>query len=197
MNALVLHLGPLRPGARFPDAAWLVEQGVDVTMVVSRLPVGAYPPGQVTVVEAGDLEQVSLLVRAERFFVMAAPAATMRRLRAVVSKMGATRGIGRPARVVLRLVVALHSMQYRVSRVVHGRWSSGPYRVFRSILLWRWLRRGAMHVLAAQEWDVVVCQDRDSVATAWHLARRLPNADVTYGVNRLRPVWQQRLELAS
>jgi hypothetical protein len=187
MNALVLQMGPLRPDAQFPDAQWLVEQGYDVTLLVSRLPATARAPRGVTVVEVGDLEQVTPLVRLERFVVLAAPAALMRRIRALVASAASIRGLGRPAVIAGRAAARANALQYRASRGVHARWSSGPYRVIRSLLLWRLLERARLDLLSGSRWDLVVCGDRDSVSTAWHLARRYPQVSVTYGVNKLLP----------
>jgi hypothetical protein len=188
MNALVLQLGGLRPGVAFPDVEWLVQQGWTVTLVVSLLPDGAQVPPGVRLLEVGDIEQVCALWRAERFVVLAAPTGLMRRLRALVTRFGAVRGVGRPVRTVGRFVIALHAFQYRVSRGVHHRWAAGPYRVLRSLLLWRLLRRTVLDEMFAVPVDLVVCQDRDAVATAWHLARLHPDVEVTHGVNRVHPI---------
>ncbi|MDQ1684551.1 MAG: hypothetical protein QOC82_1288 [Frankiaceae bacterium] len=188
MNALVLQLGGLRPGVAFPDVEWLVTNGWTVTLVVSVLPDGAQVPAGVEVVEVGDLEQVGALWRAERFVVLAGPSGAMRKLRALVTKLGGIRGLGRPARIVGGYVISLHAFQYRASRGLHNRWLTGPYRVLRPLWLWRLLRRSALDELLRTKPDLVVCADRDAIATAWHLARRYPDVEVTYGVNRVRPI---------
>lgn len=188
MNALVLQLGGLRPGVAFPDVEWLATNGWTVTLVVSLLPDGAQVPAGVEVVEVGDLEQVAALWRAERFFVLAGPSGAMRKLRAAVTKLGGIRGLGRPARKVAGVVISLHAFQYRASRGLHHRWMAGPYRVLRPLWLWRLLRRSALEELLRCNPDLVVCADRDAVATAWHIARRYPNVEVTHGVNRVRPI---------
>ncbi|MDQ1700268.1 MAG: hypothetical protein QOG34_2131 [Frankiaceae bacterium] len=188
MNALVLQLGGLRPGVAFPDVEWLVTNGWTVTLVVSVLPDGAQVPAGVEVVEVGDLEQVGALWRAERFVVLAGPSGAMRKLRALVTKLGGIRGLGRPARTVGGFVISLHAFQYRASRGLHNRWMAGPYRVLRPLWLWRLLRRSALDELLRTKPDLVVCADRDAIATAWHLARRYPDVEVTYGVNRVRPI---------
>lgn len=188
MNALVLQLGALRPGLAFPDVEWLVTNGWTVTLVVSLLPDGAQVPPDVEVVEVGDLEQVGALWRAERFFVLTAPSGGMRKLRALVTKLGGIRGLGRPARTVAGAVISLHAFQYRASRGLHHRWMAGPYRVLRPLWLWRLLRRSALEELLQTLPDLVVCADRDAIATAWHIARRYPSVEVTYGVNRVLPI---------
>jgi hypothetical protein len=188
MNALVLQLGGLRPGVAFPDVEWLVTNGWTVTLVVSLLPDGAQAPAGVDVVEVGDLEQVAALWRAERFVVLAAPSGAMRALRSAVTRVGGIRGLGRPARTIAKVVIDLHAFQYRASRGLHHRWMAGPYRVLRPLWLWRLLRRSALDELLQRQPDLVVCADRDAVTTAWHLARRYPGVEVTYGVNRVRPI---------
>src|SRR5206468_3197599 len=82
--------------------------------------------------------------RAERFFVLAAPSGAMRKLRSTVTKLGGIRGLGRPARKIAGVVIALHAFQYRASRGLHHRWMAGPYRVLRPLWLWRLLRRSAL-----------------------------------------------------
>ncbi len=188
MNALVLQLGGLRPGAAFPDIEWLVANGWTVTLAVSLLPDAARVPPGVKVVEVSDIEQITALWRAERFFVLAGPSGAMRKLRALVTKLGGIRGLGRPARAVCVVVISLHAFQYRVSRGLHHRWMAGPYRLIRPLLLWRLLRRSALDELLATKPDLVVCADRDAVSTAWHIARQYPGVEVTYGVNRVRPI---------
>jgi hypothetical protein len=188
MNALVLQLGGLRPGAAFPDVEWLAANGWTVTLVVTLLPDGARVPPGVTVVEVADIEQVASLWRAERFAVLTAPSGGMRKLRALVTRLGGVRGLGRPARSVAGVVIALHAFQYRASRGLHNRWMAGPYRVIRPLWLWRLLRRSALEELWQPVPDLVVCLDRDAISTGWHLARRHPGVEVTYGVNRVRPI---------
>jgi len=188
MNALVLQLGGLRPGVAFPDVEWLVTNGWTVTLVVSLLPDGAQVPPGVEVVEVSDIEQVGTLWRAERFFVLTAPSGGMRKLRAIATKLGGVRGLGRPARAVAAVVISLHAFQYRASRGLHHRWMAGPYRVLRPLWLWRLLRRSAMEELLRRKPDLIVCADRDAISTAWHLARQHPGVEVTFGLNRVRPI---------
>jgi hypothetical protein len=188
MNALVLQLGGLRPGVAFPDIEWLVGNGWTVTLAVSLLPDGARVPPGVDVIEVSDIEQITALWRAERFFVLAGPSGVMRKLRALVTRLGGVRGLGRPVRAVGGLVISLHSFQFRVSRGLHHRWMAGPYRVIRPLVLWRLLRRSALEELLATKPDLVVCADRDAISTGWHIARQYPGVEVTYGVNRVRPI---------
>jgi hypothetical protein len=188
MNALVLQVGGLRAGLAFTDVEWLVAQGWTVTLVVPALADTAQLPAGVEVVEVGDLELASPLSRAERFLVLAVPTAAVVTLQAVVSRLSGVRGAGRPARAAAPAIGALRAFQSRASRGLHNRWTSGPFRVLRPVWLWRLLRRSVLDDLLQRQPDLVVCADRDSVATAWHIARRHPSVEVTFGVNRVRPV---------
>jgi hypothetical protein len=188
MNALVLQLGALRPGLALPDVEWLVDHDWTVTLVVSRLPDGAQLPAAVRVLEVGDLEEISAIVRGERFFVLTLPTALARRVRSVVLRLAAVRRLGRLLRPAVKAVNAAQTFQLRVSLGLHRRWAAGPYRVIRSLLWWRLLRRTLLADLLATPYDLVVCGDRDAVPTGWHLARDHPQLEVTYGVNRVLPV---------
>jgi hypothetical protein len=188
MNALVLQLGGLRPGFALPDVEWLLANGWTVTLVVPALADSGQVPAAAEVVEVGDLEQVAALWRAERFLLLAAPAQVVRALQLVVGKLAGVRGVGRPARAAAPFVGSLQAFQSRASRGLHNRWIAGPFRVLRPLWLWRLLRRSALEELLRRKPDLIVCADRDSVSTAWHLARRHPSVEVTYGVNRVRPI---------
>lgn len=186
MDALVLQFGKTAPGAAFPDVEWLVDQGWSVRLLVTALSEGTVPPRVADLVELADAEQITVLWRAERFFVLTVPPVALRAVRKLVVALDGFRGVRRVTRRLLPAIARLQAFQARASRAVHARWHRTPYRVIRAWWMWRLVRRVALPELVTPAPRLVVCADRDSVTTAWHLARLLPAADVTYGVNRIR-----------
>jgi hypothetical protein len=187
MNALIISLGPLARMPTFPDAEFLVDQGWTVTLLASFLPDDARIPPGVRVIELADAEAVALVNRGEKFLVQSFPRLALRLARRLFARAGRVRGIGRPARVAMRVTMAAQVRQPWFSTRVHRTWQRRPYRALRPFVLWRLIRRTGLPELLVAGTHLIVCADREvSIAVAWHLAKLLPDTPVCFGVDRER-----------
>jgi hypothetical protein len=183
VNALVLSLAGVAKAATFPDAQLLRDEGWDVTLVVGRLGDEAHVPDGVRVIELADAEGITVLSRVERLVVWWLPRIVLRITRRLVQQADAT---GRAAPVtdkVNAVLPRLLTLQPHYSGLAHRRWLIGPYKSIRPYLLWRLVRRCAWPELLEAGRDLVVLGDQDSVAIGWHIARELPGARVTFGID--------------
>jgi hypothetical protein len=186
-KVLVVALGSVTPRAAAPDdVRFLLDQGAEVTFVVTTLPadVRAQLDSRVHLIEVRSLEAGHPILRLEQFLIQAAPKATLAHAARITRALGRLAGAGRPAGRIGRRLARLERARARSAPVIQRRFRGTVYKSVRPWVLWRASRSALRPILADGPWRLVVVEDQMSIPTGWHLGRQLANTPVTLQLDR-------------
>jgi hypothetical protein len=174
-KVVVVALTPRRHRAVEAEAAFALDHGVDVhllTVTAQEWP-SLDPRMRVHELRAG--EEAHPLRRVVQGVVLGSPRAV---LGAVASMLART-----PAAPVARRLLGVQrggaeAFQLKVFEAV--------YRPVRPYVLWRVASRQVLPAVGLEDADQVIMQDAGAITLGWHLARRNPDLDVSFTLDRSR-----------
>ncbi len=173
MKVLFLALTATRARAVTRHSHWLLERGVEVTLVTTN-PDPWWAQGldpRVRVLSLREGEGRHPLPRAERVLLFRIPRAVLLRLR----RLGGP--VGRHASVV--------SGRYEwLADRVHRKLFLPFYKTVRPYLLWRVANRSVLPAVDLGAVSEVVVADSHAIPLGWHLARRHPQLKIGFSLDR-------------
>jgi hypothetical protein len=184
-KVVVIALNHRRHRAISSEAAWALDHGVEVHLVTVSAEQWPFLDPRIRVHELRQGEGAHLVPRIERILVFRAPRALFTRADAVLAKLTGTpaRPVASPA---LALERALRAGYEKVARAFHRKLFVRFYRLLRPYILWRVADRQVLPKVGVSSADQVVVQDAAAITLGWHLARRYPDLDVAFTLDRAR-----------
>jgi len=184
-KVVVIALNHRRHRAISSEAAWALDHGVEVDLVTVSAEQWPFMDPRVRVHELRQGEGAHPVPRIERLIVFRAPRALFTRADAVLARLART-----PAKPVasraLALERALRAGYEKVAGAFHGKVFVRFYRLLRPYILWRVADRQVLPKVGVSSADQVVVQDAAAITLGWHLARRYPDLDVAFTLDRSR-----------
>jgi hypothetical protein len=184
-KVVVIALNHRRHRAISSEAAWALDHGVEVHLVTVSAEQWPFMDPRVRVHELRQGEGAHPVPRIERLIVFRAPRALFTRADAVLARLARTpaKPVAAPALAVER---ALRAGYEKVARAFHRRLFVRFYRLLRPYILWRVADRQVLPEVGVSRADQVVVQDAAAITLGWHLARRYPDLDVAFTLDRSR-----------
>jgi glycogen(starch) synthase len=185
MRIVVIAFNTRRALAVSQECAWALDHGAEVHLVT--VTAGTWPEldPRLQVHELRVGEGRLLLPRGERALVFVIPRWAFGGVRKVLKRLTRT-----PARAVARPVLAgvdrTEAVQKRVSTAFHSKVFVRFYSLLRPWMLWRVANRRVLPGLDLPTVDQVVIQDPSALALGWNIARKHPNLDVSFDLDRAR-----------
>ncbi len=184
-KVVVVALNHRRHRAISSEAEWALNHGVEVHLVTVSAEGWPFIDPRVKVHELRHGEGAHPVPRVERLVVFRIPRAVLTRLDAVLAKAART-----PAKPVARPLLsgerAVRRGYERVADGFHRKVFIRFYRLLRPYILWRVADRQVLPAVGIEDADQVVVQDAAAITLGWHLARRYPDLDVAFTLDRSR-----------
>jgi hypothetical protein len=184
-KVVVIALNHRRHRAISSEAAWALDHGVEVHLVTVSAEQWPFMDPRVRVHELRQGEGAHPVPRIERLIVFRAPRALFTRADAVLARLARTPA-GPVAAPALAAERALRAGYEKVARAFHRRLFVRFYRLLRPYILWRVADRQVLPEVGVSRADQVVVQDAAAITLGWHLARRYPDLDVAFTLDRSR-----------
>jgi hypothetical protein len=185
MKILIVALSTARRRATLNEMEFLLDHGINVTLVTSRLdPWEDELDPRVTVLTLAEAEGRHPLPRTERAVVFRAPRLVFMSLRRALRRLAKIRGGSRPARLARSGTDAAERGYTKLANAFHLRVFNRLYRNLRPVILWRVARKYALAGIDVGAVDLILVQDSQSIPIGWHLAREYPRLDVTFSLDR-------------
>jgi hypothetical protein len=174
-KVVVVALTPRRHRAVEAEAAFGLDHGVDVHLVTVTAQEWPSLDPRVLVHELCAGEQAHPLRRVVQGVVLGIPRATLGTVASVLART--------PAAPVARRLLGVQragaeAFQLKVFEAV--------YRPVRPYVLWRVASRQVLPAVGLEDADQVIMQDVGALTLGWHLARRNPDLDVSFTLDRSR-----------
>ncbi len=184
-KVVVLALNHRRHRAISSEAAWALDHGVEVHLVTVSAAQWPFLDPRVRVHELRQGEGAHPVPRIERLIVFRAPRGFFSRADAVLARLARTpaKPVAAPA---LALERALRAGHENVAGAFHRKVFVPFYRLLRPYILWRVADRQVLPEVGVSSADQVVVQDAAAITLGWHLARRYPDLDVAFTLDRSR-----------
>ena len=184
-KVVVLAISQRRQQAISAEAAWALEHGVEFHLVtLSREGWTSIDP-RVRVHELRHGEGAHPVHRIERLLVFKLPQAFLKRVISVLRRASRTPA-GPVARPALGVAKAVDRRYKRVADAFHAKVFTRVYKVLRPYVLWRVADGQVLPEVGIEQADQVVVQDAGAITLGWHLARRYPDLDVAFTLDRSR-----------
>ena len=184
-KVVVVALNHRRPRAISSEAEWALNHGVEVHLVTVSAEGWPFIDPRVKVHELRHGEGAHPVPRVERLLVFRIPRALLTRLDAVLAKAART-----PAKPVARPLLSAERVvrrgYERMADAFHRKVFIRFYRLLRPYILWRVADRQVLPAVGVESADQVVVQDAAAITLGWHLARRYPDLDVAFTLDRSR-----------
>lgn len=174
----VVALTPRRHRAVEAEAAFALDHGVDVHLVTVTAQEWPSLDPRVRVHELRAGEEAHPLRRVVQGVVLGIPRAVLGTVASVLAVLART-----PAAPVARRLLGVQrggaeAFQLKVFEAV--------YRPVRPYVLWRVASRQVLPAVGLEDADQVIMQDAGAITLGWHLARRNPDLDVSFTLDRSR-----------
>jgi hypothetical protein len=184
-KVVVIALNHRRHRAISSEAAWALEHGVEVHLVTVSAEQWPFMDQRVRVHELRQGEGAHPVPRIERLLVFRAPRALFTRADAVLARLARTpaKPVASPA---LALERALRRAYEKLANAFHRKLFVRFYRLLRPYILWRVADRQVLPKVGVSSADQVIVQDAAAITLGWHLARRYPDLDVAFTLDRSR-----------
>jgi hypothetical protein len=184
-KVVVLALNHRRHRAISSETAWALDHGVEVHLVTVSAEQWPFLDPRVRVHELRHGEGAHPVPRIERLLVFRVPRTVFARADAVLAKLART-----PAKPVAAPALALERLLRRAyetfANAFHRKLFVRFYRLLRPYILWRVADRQVLPKADVSSADQVVVQDAAAITLGWHLARRYPDLDVAFTLDRSR-----------
>ena len=184
-KVVVVALNHRRHRAISSEAEWALNHGVEVHLVTVSAEGWPFIDPRVKVHELRHGEGAHPVPRVERLVVFRIPRALLTRLDAVLAKAART-----PAKPVARPLLSgervVRRGYERMADAFHRKVFIKFYRLLRPYILWRVADRQVLPRVGVADADQVVVQDAAAITLGWHLARRYPDLDVAFTLDRSR-----------
>ena len=184
-KVVVVALNHRRHRAISSEAEWALNHGVQVHLVTVSAEGWPFIDPRVQVHELRHGEGAHPVPRIERLVVFRIPRAVLSRIDAVLAKAART-----PAKPVARPLLqgerAVRAGYERLADGFHRKVFIKFYRLLRPYILWRVADRQVLPRVGVADADQVVVQDAAAITLGWHLARRYPDLDVAFTLDRSR-----------
>jgi hypothetical protein len=184
-KVVVIALNHRRHRAISSEAAWALDHGVEVHLVTVSAEQWPFMDPRVRVHELRQGEGAHPVPRIERLIVFRGPRAIFTRADAVLARLARTpaKPVASPALAFERAVRAAYE---KVANSFHRKVFVRFYRLLRPYILWRVADRQVLPAVGVGSADQVVVQDAAAITLGWHLARRYPDLDVAFTLDRSR-----------
>jgi hypothetical protein len=183
-KVVVIAISQRRQQAVATETAWALDHGAEVHLVTLSLQGWSLDP-RVKVHELRPGEAAHPVLRAERLLVHRLPQLFLQKLAGALRRL--TRTPAAPvARKGLAVVRAVEKRQKHVSSTFSAKIFMRGYKVLRPFVLWRVADRKVLPAVGVEHADQVVVQDAGAITLGWHLARRYPDLDVAFTLDRSR-----------
>jgi hypothetical protein len=174
-KVVVVALTPRRHRAVEAEAAFALDHGVDVHLVTVTAQEWPSLDPRVRVHELGAGEEAHPLRRVVHGVLLGIPRAVLGPVASVLART--------PAAPVARRLLGVQrpgveAFQQKVFEAV--------YRPVRPYVLWRVASRQVLPAVGLEDADQVIMQDAGAITLGWHLARRNPDLDVSFTLDRSR-----------
>jgi hypothetical protein len=182
---VVVALNHRRQRAVSAEATWAIDRGVEVHLVTVSAQAFPFIDSRVHVHELRHGEGGHPVPKVERLLVFRIPRALFVRADALLAKLAASPA-GPVARPALLLERSLRAGYERIAGAFHRRLFVRFYRLLRPYILWRVADRQVLPGVGVADADQVVVMDAAAITLGWHLARRHPDLDVSFSLDRSR-----------
>jgi len=183
-KVVVVAVSQRRQQAITTEAAWALDHGVEVHLVTLTAQGWTLDP-RVQVHELRHGEAAHPVHRVERLLVHGLPQGFLKRVVGVLRRLSRTPA-GPVARPALGVAKAVQKRQKQVADAFHAKVFMRLYKVLRPYVLWRVADRDVLPQVGVEHADQVVVQDAGAITLGWHLARRYPDLDVAFTLDRSR-----------
>jgi hypothetical protein len=184
-KVVVIALNHRRHRAISAEAAWAIDHGVEFHLVTVSQEGWPFLDPRVHLHELRVGEGAHPVPRIERLLVFRIPRGVFIRADAALEKLAGTSAapVARPALSAER---ALNAGYEKVAGAFHHRLFVRFYRLLRPYILWRIADKQVLPAVGVDQADQVVVQDAGAITLGWHLARRHPDLDVAFTLDRSR-----------
>lgn len=184
-KVVVIALNHRRHRAISAEAAWALDHGVEFHLVTVSEEGWPFLDPRVQVHELRRGEGAHPVPRVERLIVFRVPRALFSRAEALLGKLTRTPAapVARPALTAERGVNAGYE---KMANAFHRKVFVRFYRLLRPYILWRIADTQVLPDVGIETADQVVVQDAAAITLGWHLARRYPDLDVAFTLDRSR-----------
>jgi hypothetical protein len=184
-KVVVLALNHRRHRAISSETAWALDHGVEVHLVTVSVEQWPFLDPRVRVHELRHGEGAHPVPRVERLLVFRVPRAVFTQADTVLARLARTpaKPVASPA---LALERSLRRAYEKLANAFHRKLFVRFYRLLRPYILWRVADRQVLPKVDVSGADQVVVQDAAAITLGWHLARRYPELDVAFTLDRSR-----------
>jgi hypothetical protein len=174
-KVVVVALTPRRHRAVEAEAAFALDHGVDVHLVTVTAQEWPSLDPRVRVHELRAGEEAHPLRRVVQGVVLGIPRVVLGTVASMLARTHA-------APVARRLL----GVQRRGAEAFQLKVFEAVYRPVRPYVLWRVASRQVLPAVGLEDADQVIMQDAGAITLGWHLARRNPDLDVSFTLDRSR-----------